>query len=115
MRMGQAQEQTSPSSRGWRGRAACGDADPDRFDADVASVCTLRRAVVEFCVGCPVRAECLGEALALSDVGVRGGLLLNGTPKPRSLRNVKCHCDDCEPPVPVVDAEPPAANTVERQ
>jgi hypothetical protein len=65
------------ADRNWRTRAACLDVDPELFfptaesgpvhDAQVAAA----KAV---CAGCPVRAECLTEALARIAYGVAGGL-----------------------------------------
>ena len=72
------QQTNHTQSRGWRDRAAClGIADPDLFfptaesgpvrDAQV----TAAKAV---CAGCPVRRECLAEALARIPYGIAGGL-----------------------------------------
>ena len=54
----------------WRGHAACADVDPSVFEnpdlVDLAKV---------HCRGCPVRLECLDDALYYKDEGlVRGGL-----------------------------------------
>lgn len=67
----------SARSGGWRSRAACRGTDPEAFfptaedgpvyDAQVA-------AAKAICRGCPVRAECLEEALARMPFGVAGGL-----------------------------------------
>ena len=64
-------------TRGWRARAACRDVDPELFfptaesgpvrDAQVTAAKTV-------CAGCPVRAECLAEALARIPYGIAGGL-----------------------------------------
>jgi WhiB family transcriptional regulator, redox-sensing transcriptional regulator len=55
---------------GWRDRAACrGKSHPD-WDGE------LRGYLFEICMGCPVRDECLMEALdheSRSDAGVWGG------------------------------------------
>lgn len=64
-------------TRDWRFRAACREVDPELFfpppaagpsyDAQVAKA----KAV---CAGCPVRAECLDEALRRIPDGICGGL-----------------------------------------
>ncbi len=68
-------EQTA--ARAWRDQAECRDVDPELFfpasqrgpthDAQVA-------AAKEVCARCPVRAECLAEALARIPYGIAGGL-----------------------------------------
>ena len=68
---------TTDNRKAWRERAACRDVEPETFfptattgparDAQVAEA----KAV---CTRCPVRAECLTEALARIPYGIAGGL-----------------------------------------
>lgn len=69
-------EQVTPSG-GWRGRAACRDVDPEVFFpvAQAGSVHEQQVAAAKaVCAGCPVRSECLEEALARIPDGIAGGL-----------------------------------------
>jgi WhiB family transcriptional regulator, redox-sensing transcriptional regulator len=53
----------------WRTQAACRDADPGLFQDSL-----LEKVVIEqFCRQCPVKPQCLKEALENDDVGVWGG------------------------------------------
>ncbi|PXY35185.1 hypothetical protein BAY59_01290 [Prauserella coralliicola] len=60
----------------WHERAHCRDTDPDAFFPErepggSANVATAKRV----CLGCPVRGDCLGYALAHPEVvGIWGGL-----------------------------------------
>ena len=55
----------------WRGRAACRDENPDQLFVRGAE----QRKARMVCVGCPVRTECLGEALDNRiEFGVWGGM-----------------------------------------
>lgn len=74
-----------PSGNGWRERAACRLADPALFSEPDSSEGSPgesgeereRRvaAAKRFCRGCPVRAECLADAVAKDDqAAIRGGL-----------------------------------------
>lgn len=63
----------------WRDRAACIDADTDLFFRGVTSAQPLGpevppREAEEICNRCPVRPECLWDALVSGDLGVRGGV-----------------------------------------
>lgn len=62
----------SLSSVGWRGRAACVDADPELwFPVDGAPAAVA----VRICRTCPVRRECIADDLAFPfPAGVRAGL-----------------------------------------
>ena len=65
------------NQRGWRERAACRDVDPETFFPTAESGPERDRQVATakaVCARCPVRAECLGEALARIPYGVAGGL-----------------------------------------
>lgn len=60
----------------WRDRAACDGADTELFFSEEGSL-ESRRAALSFCRVCPVRKECLEDALsypAASDHGIAGGL-----------------------------------------
>lgn len=74
----------------WRSRAACSGADDALFQCagkedetpskSVDVVTRERHAEArEYCEVCPVVAQCLGEALMLTDSGTRGGELLTPT------------------------------------
>jgi WhiB family redox-sensing transcriptional regulator len=67
----------------WREHAACLGADREIFFVAPISSCsskgtlmaseTRQRAVVDaYCVGCPVRAQCLEHALTYGEVGIWG-------------------------------------------
>ena len=62
----------------WREQALCRETDPEAFFPEKGQSPNAARQV---CAGCPVRAECLADALARRDVafGVLGGL----TPRER--------------------------------
>ncbi len=78
---------TTDNRKAWRERAACRDVEPETFfptattgparDAQVAEA----KAV---CARCPVRAECLTEALARIPYGIAGGLTEDERRKLRS-------------------------------
>lgn len=56
----------------WRDDAACRDTDPDAFYPDAGKSGTYALMI---CRRCPVRTECLAEALDLGDqFGIWGGL-----------------------------------------
>lgn len=63
-------------SMNWRHRASCLDADPEWFfpiGTTGPALAQIERAKA-VCVGCPVRAECLGWALDTNQAnGVWGG------------------------------------------
>jgi WhiB family redox-sensing transcriptional regulator len=63
----------------WRARAGCRGEDPDLFfpTAEPGGGVAYREQVAEakaVCAVCPVRAECLTEALARIPYGIAGGL-----------------------------------------
>lgn len=63
---------------GWRNDAACRDMGPALFFSDYQSDHARAKAV---CESCPVRAECLADALdtpQFDDYGIRGGLSVSG-------------------------------------
>lgn len=56
----------------WQERALCAQTDPDAFFPDKGG---STRDAKRICVGCEVRAECLGYALARDErFGIWGGL-----------------------------------------
>lgn len=74
------------SGHDWRASAACRSADPEIFfpTADGGPVYDAQVAVAKaICAGCPVRVQCLDEALARIPYGVAGGL----TPEERRGRH----------------------------
>ena len=65
------------SDREWRQRAACRAVDPDLFFPSTESGPVYDRqvgAAKAVCARCPVRAECLAEALVRLPYGIAGGL-----------------------------------------
>jgi WhiB family transcriptional regulator, redox-sensing transcriptional regulator len=63
--------------RGWRARAACRNATPDQFfpTAESGPVRAAQEAAAKaVCARCPVRQECLDEALRRIPYGICGGL-----------------------------------------
>lgn len=57
----------------WREEARCAEVDPDLFFPEPGQ---SPNAAKQVCADCPVRTECLTDALAHRDIafGVRGGL-----------------------------------------
>jgi Transcription factor WhiB len=77
--------------RGWRARAACRGVDPELFfpAAERGPVRAVQVAAAKaVCAGCPVRTECLAEALARIPYGIAGGLTEN---ERRRLRTHDSH------------------------
>lgn len=81
----------------WREHAACVGADPDLFFPGQGESTFPAR---DICLGCPVRTQCLTEALSVGDqFGVWGGLNVTErrnlrrrqrrSKSPLSLRGVK--------------------------
>jgi WhiB family redox-sensing transcriptional regulator len=64
---------TRPSDPRWREQAQCTETDPEAFFPPVGVV---PHAALRICAHCPVRTECLTDALARRDItyGVLGGL-----------------------------------------
>jgi hypothetical protein len=61
----------------WRSRAACRDRDGELFfpSAEAGPARAAQEAAAKaVCSGCPVRTECLDEALARIPYGIAGGL-----------------------------------------
>lgn len=63
----------------WHTRAACGGEDPGLFFAGSGPQAFRdRRRALAICAGCPVRVECVADALAWEQpstrTGIRGGL-----------------------------------------
>ena len=76
-------------SAGWASRGACRDHDPDLFfpiGAAGRGLCQIAEAKA-VCAYCPVRADCLGYALATGqDAGVWGGATEDERRQIRSAR-----------------------------
>ena len=71
------EQQDKPSEREWRERAACRNEPPELFFPTAESGLAYRAQVAEakaVCGRCPVRADCLAEALARIPYGIAGGL-----------------------------------------
>jgi WhiB family redox-sensing transcriptional regulator len=64
---------TSTNDRQWREQAICAQTDAAVFFPEAGANATVARRV---CAACPVRADCLTDALAHRDIafGVRGAL-----------------------------------------
>jgi WhiB family redox-sensing transcriptional regulator len=74
-----ASQHSAPGGeRQWRDQALCRETDPEAFFPEKGQSPTAARQV---CAGCPVRTECLADALTRRDVtfGVLGGM----TPRER--------------------------------
>ena len=70
-------QRLGPAWRAWRDRAACRDVEPELFfpaAEDGAARHAQVQAAKAVCAGCPVRVECLAEALARIPYGIAGGL-----------------------------------------
>lgn len=70
----------------WRDDAACKDADTEMFFPDTYIAAELRPALA-LCRSCPVRRECLADALKspiVDDHGIRGGLAESARAKLRA-------------------------------
>jgi WhiB family redox-sensing transcriptional regulator len=68
--------------RSWRGMAACLAYDPELFYPVAGAMDTpAARRAVQICTGCPVRRECLAEALARRE---RHGIWGGTSPEQRS-------------------------------
>jgi WhiB family redox-sensing transcriptional regulator len=90
------EQQDTPPEREWRGRAACRNEPPELFFPTAESGPGYRAQVAEakaVCRRCPVRADCLAEALARIPYGIAGGLteherrrLRTGTPTTTTAR-----------------------------
>jgi WhiB family transcriptional regulator, redox-sensing transcriptional regulator len=61
----------APATATWQQDAACRDADPDLFFGNDERT---RQAALSYCTNCPVRIECLEQALASRETyGIWGG------------------------------------------
>jgi len=94
------------STVGWAARAACKGTDPDALFVQGAAQNRAKRV----CAGCPVRTECLADALDhRMEFGVWGGMtererraLLRRRPNVASWRSLfDAARRDVEEPVPV--------------
>ena len=76
----------------WWTRAACAGLDPDWWTEQTETQC--RVLAVRTCLSCPVRGDCLTEAIVAGDVGViRAGMLL--IQKGNRQRMVSLVCRQC--------------------
>jgi len=74
----------------WWHRAACLGADPGVFFADPRTAPLRTAEAMAFCAACPVRPECLADALAAGDAhGIRGGMT---AAERRPLRPAPAYC-----------------------
>ena len=87
---------------GWRDKAACLAEDPDLFYPDTPAQLAQARRV---CRGCPVRADCVRDALRVGDQwAVRGGLVpgeygpLPAAVTDRDLAAVLARADEADAP-----------------
>lgn len=63
-------------SEDWARHAACADADPTIFTGSLTAPRIRQQQILqakEICAGCPVRQQCLDDALELGSDGVWGG------------------------------------------
>lgn len=68
-------------TRGWREQSVCVGADPLLFEADGVNLVPeyAQGAALRYCLTCPVRVLCEGEARLNADLGLRGGMWRTGT------------------------------------
>ncbi|MFJ4365099.1 WhiB family transcriptional regulator [Streptomyces chartreusis] len=106
----------TPTVRDWRPRAACLGEDTDRwFEAPGGQYGTART----ICDGCPVRVECLYDALTTEPAGHRYGMWggLTGTQRsalpalPASTAAALAALRELLPLIPGADVHPPAERT----
>ena len=55
----------------WDDNAACKGEDTERFHSDNQ---TDIKWALDMCAGCPVRNQCLQDALKFDNIGIRGGM-----------------------------------------
>lgn len=70
--MSSASDWTHERSEHWSERAACAGTDVELFFNDHTG--NVPNIVKQLCVGCPVKSECLEDAMVHLDVGWRGGM-----------------------------------------
>lgn len=82
----------------WVVHALCAQTDPEIFFPDMGGPLTAAKAV---CAQCPVRSECLEDAVSTGDVdyGVRGGLSPANRRKLMRQREAR-PCFDCRTIIP---------------
>ena len=80
----------TPESLGWHQDAACRTVDPSVFFLPVGANAAEIAAAKRVCVGCPVRATCLADAIERGEqFGIWGGLTEHeraDLPRPRRTR-----------------------------
>lgn len=81
----------------WWEDAACRGMDPGLFFPERGDMAAVNRAR-RICAECPVRKECLADALAFADRwGVRGGLSERQRKRLRSMRRERrVRCVECQ-------------------
>lgn len=92
---------------GWRAQAACRDADPALFEPLTSTEQTTYRhrphahprirEALSYCAECPVRAQCLAEAVnetQFAAVGVWGGQHIGWSQAKRNLGNARRRTGD---------------------
>lgn len=62
----------------WRERSQCLNLDTNMFFDRYEEDTDLRYAIDDLCKKCPVRKECLADAVTMREWGVRGGVYLEG-------------------------------------
>lgn len=70
----------------WHQLAFCKNMELNWFYNDYVADTELAKAMDEVCLSCPVMKECLFDANAMKDSGLRGGIYLDEG-KPDKLRN----------------------------
>jgi WhiB family transcriptional regulator, redox-sensing transcriptional regulator len=79
--------ETIPAPGPWIGRAACANEPTDLFFPEDGEGTELAKAI---CGGCPVRAECIGYAVAIPSLdGIWGGLTRQERFRLRQSRNCR--------------------------
>ena len=79
--------ETIPAPGAWISRAACANEPTDLFFPEDGEGTELAKAI---CGGCPVRAECIGYAVAIPSLdGIWGGLTRQERFRLRQSRNCR--------------------------
>ena len=79
--------ETIPAPGPWISRAACANEPTDLFFPEDGAETELAKAI---CAGCPVRAECIGYAVAIPSLdGIWGGLTRQERSRLRQHRNCR--------------------------
>lgn len=98
--------------RGWWDQADCRGKADEFFPSERE---TKRiRAAKAICQGCPVRVECLYDAIKYDDQGIRGGLTYDERLSVRSLTIFSSLADDRGIQLPHLESEPELQDTSSR-